>query len=102
MHVPHVMSPPSPFSNLAYSYFHAVQETLTDITEGQACERAAALGEGARQRGLGVLDLTSIHQITMVKLLSTTSGNEEQVRVARVAAMFFHQCLEPFTQNMEV
>ncbi len=82
-------------SGLTKLYFSALQKYL-DQSEEVALKEAYELGRKAIGEGLGVLDMTKVHQEALLTCLDRAPTLEEGLRIARAAGNFFTESLSAF------
>lgn len=93
------MSSSPTFSELADQYLAAVRDYLLSRADSPMQQEAHAFTQRAMHYGLSVLDLASLHQITLVVLMSHAKTAQEQAKAAQAASTFFFQTLAPFEQE---
>src|SRR5690349_19642610 len=76
-------------------YADALHEYLAHEQEA-ALERAFELGRQAVGCGLGVLEMATIHQDSVAKVLRPTPGSMGRSQCLRAAEAFFLEALSPF------
>ncbi len=91
---------PSSFAELANQYVNAVQSHVQNPAPPPMQQQAQTISRSMLSKGMNVLDLTSIHQIALVILLSRVQSQQEQANIARTASAFFMQTLAPFTTQV--
>ena len=85
----------APLERLHREYTAALRQFLKEPDEAML-HRGYQLGRKALESGLGVLEITSLYQKTLEKLLSRVQAPEESRRIVKTASSFFLESLAPF------
>jgi len=91
---------PSSFAELANQYVNAVQSHVQNPAPPPMQQQAQTFSRSMLSKGMNVLDLTSMHQIALVILMSRVRSQQEQAQIAHTASAFFMQTLAPFTAQI--
>ena len=83
---------------LKEAYAAALEQYLS-VGGEPPLHRAYEVGRQAVRAGLSVLDMASVHQEALVRVLVRTLTPEQSAEVARRAAAFFLECLSPFEMS---
>jgi light-regulated signal transduction histidine kinase (bacteriophytochrome) len=86
-----------PLDGFGQMYVSALKSYLETRDEA-ALSRAYELGREAVAKGLGVLDMASLHQAAVGVLVISTSP-ASQLQIAQTAAEFFAELLSPFEMS---
>lgn len=86
---------PERLKKLAEAYTAALQKYVAGAGE-EALQTAYNLGREAIVGGVGVLDIATVYQDALLRVLLGSLTQEESTRIAQLAAEFFIESLSPF------